>query len=53
MAGPFFHVQYRDNLAVGAWSILATNLAGSGAALSVADTNPPARRFYRVGAWLQ
>jgi rhamnogalacturonyl hydrolase YesR len=50
--GQFYHVQYRDVLAAGAWSILATNLAGSGAALSVTDTNPAARRFYRVGAWL-
>ena len=52
LAGQFYHVQYRDDLAAGTWSILATNLAGSGAALSVTDTNPAARRFYRVGARL-
>ena len=52
LAGQFYHVQYRDDLAVGPWSILATNLAGSGAALSVTDTNPAGRRFYRVGAWV-
>jgi hypothetical protein len=51
--GQLYYVQYRDDLAAGAWSILATNLAGSGAALSVTDTNPAPRRFYRVGAWLQ
>ena len=53
LAGQYYHVQYRDGLAAGPWSILATNLAGSGAAFSVTDTNPAARRFYRVGAWLQ
>ena len=53
LAGQFYQVQYRDGLAARPWSILATNLAGSGAALSVTDTNPAARRFYRVGAWLQ
>jgi unsaturated chondroitin disaccharide hydrolase len=53
LAGQFYHVQYRDDLAAGLWSILATNLAGSGAALSVTDTNPAARRFYRVGVWQQ
>jgi hypothetical protein len=53
LAGQFYQVQYSDGLAPGPWSILATNLAGSGAALSVTDTNPAARRFYRVGAWLQ
>ena len=53
LAGHFYHVQYRDDLTAGPWSILATNLAGFGAALSVTDTNLAARRFYRVGAWLQ
>jgi unsaturated chondroitin disaccharide hydrolase len=52
LAGHFYHVQYRDDLAAGPWSILATNLAGSGVALSVTDTSPATRRFYRVGAWL-
>ena len=52
VTGQFYQVQYRDGLAAGPWSILATNLAGSGDALSVTDTNPVARRFYRVGAWL-
>jgi unsaturated chondroitin disaccharide hydrolase len=52
LTGQFYHVQYRDDLAAGPWSILATNLAGSGAALSVTDTNPAARRFYRVGSGL-
>ena len=51
LAGQFYQVQYSDGLAPGPWSILATNLAGSGAAVSVTDTNPAARRFYRVGAW--
>jgi rhamnogalacturonyl hydrolase YesR len=53
LAGQFYHVQYCDGLAAGPWSILATNLAGSGAALSVTDTNLAVRRFYRVGARLQ
>ena len=53
LAGQFYHVQYRDDLAAGLWSILATNLAGSGAALAITDTNPAARRFYRVGEWRQ
>jgi hypothetical protein len=53
MIGQVYHVQYRDGLATGPWSVLATNLLGSGAAVSITDTNPAARRFYRVGAWLQ
>ena len=52
VAGQVYHMQYRDDMAAGPWNILATNLASSGAALSVTDTNPAARRFYRVGAWL-
>jgi hypothetical protein len=53
LAGQFYYVQYRDDPVAGPWSILATNLAGSGAALSVTDTNPAAQRFYRVGTGLQ
>jgi hypothetical protein len=53
LAGQFYQVQYSDGVAPGPWSILATSLAGSGAALSVTDTNSGPRRFYRVGVWLQ
>ena len=45
-----YFVQFAGTLAPPvAWSILATNLPGTGALVSVTDTNPPARRFYRVG----
>jgi len=48
--GKNYFVQYRDDLGgAGAWSILATNLAGTGSLISVADPNRPGQRFYRVG----
>jgi hypothetical protein len=31
------------------WSVLATNIPGTGARISVSDTNCPASRFYRIG----
>jgi hypothetical protein len=51
--GLAYDVQYREGLAAGPWSLLATNLAGSGAAVAVTDTNQAAAtRFYRVSARL-
>ncbi len=45
-----YYVQYVNSLPTsGGWQLLATNLAGTGSALSVNDTNPAALRFYRVG----
>ncbi len=49
-AGKNYFVQYRNDLgATGAWSVLATNIAGSGSIFSITDTNLPGQRFYRVG----
>jgi rhamnogalacturonyl hydrolase YesR len=51
LAGKNYFVQYLDSLAPNAsWNVLATNVSGSGAVISITDTNPPAKRFYRVGA---
>jgi hypothetical protein len=48
--GKTYFVQYLDNLAApNVWNLLITNVPGSGAVISINDTNPPARRFYRVG----
>jgi hypothetical protein len=48
--GKNYFVQYLDSLVPGAsWNVLATNISGSGAVISITDTNPPARRFYRMG----
>jgi Glycosyl Hydrolase Family 88/Bacterial Ig domain len=48
--GGNYFVQYLDSLLPDAsWDVLATNISGSGAVVSITDTNPPARRFYRVG----
>ena len=50
VVGSLYHVEYVDNLTtVVPWSILATNLVGTGAVMSISDTNPPNQRFYRVG----
>jgi hypothetical protein len=50
-AGKNYFVQYRNDLTEpGTWSILATNIPGSGTIFSLSDTNAPTRRFYRVGA---
>jgi len=52
--GQTFFVQFADDLAPPiAWGILATNVPGTGAVLSVIDTNPPGLRFYRVGMMTQ
>jgi unsaturated chondroitin disaccharide hydrolase len=49
-AGKTYFVQYLDNLASpNSWNLLVTNVPGSGAVISISDTNPPSRRFYRVG----
>jgi len=48
-AGRMYRVEYQnDLLAPGPWSILASNIAGSGLPMSISDTNPPAQRFYRI-----
>jgi hypothetical protein len=48
--GKKYFVQYLDSFVPDAnWNVLATNISGSGAVVSIADTNPPARRFYRAG----
>lgn len=50
LPGKNYFVQFRDDLgAAGAWSLLATNIPGSGSVFSITDTNRPGRRFYRVG----
>jgi rhamnogalacturonyl hydrolase YesR len=49
-AGKTYFIQYVDNLGLpNSWNLLATNVPGSGAVISINDTNPPSRRFYRVG----
>jgi len=49
--GADYFVQYQNSPGSAAsWQILATNLSGSGSIISVADTNPPVTRFYRVGS---
>ena len=48
--GKNYFVQFRNDLGVaGVWSVLATNIPGSGSIFSVADTNRAGQRFYRVG----
>ncbi len=50
VAGKNYFVQYRNALgSAGTWSVLATNIAGSGVFFSVTDTNWSGQRFYRVG----
>ncbi|MDD5138654.1 MAG: glycoside hydrolase family 88 protein [Verrucomicrobiales bacterium] len=45
-----YFVQSLDSLAPPAiWNGLATNIPGSGSVVSITDTNPPDRRFYRAG----
>jgi hypothetical protein len=49
-AGSSYFLQFATNLAPPAvWTVLATNLSGTGAVLSVTDTNPAPARFYRLG----
>jgi hypothetical protein len=46
-----YEVDYADSLAPPPpWSILASNLIGSDALISINDTNPAPQRFYRVKA---
>jgi hypothetical protein len=48
--GQQYFVQYSDSLSPPiAWNILATNVPGTGAVISISDYYPPAQRFYRVG----
>jgi len=52
VSGYLYDVQYRDDVANGAWQILKTNVLGTGGTVSVADpgaTNTPTR-VYRVMA---
>jgi unsaturated chondroitin disaccharide hydrolase len=50
-AGKNYFVQYLDSLSPQtSWNVLATNIPGSGSVISITDTNPPERRFYRAGA---
>ena len=50
IAGKNYFVQYRDTLgSAGTWNVLATNIAGSDAVVSVTDTNRSGQRCYRVG----
>jgi unsaturated chondroitin disaccharide hydrolase len=49
-AGSSYFVQYANGLtAPVSWNVLATNIAGTGSACSITDTNIVAQRFYRVG----
>jgi unsaturated chondroitin disaccharide hydrolase len=46
-----YFIQYADELfSPMNWSPLTTNIAGTGAMISVTDTNPSAQRFYRIGS---
>jgi hypothetical protein len=50
VSGREYFIQYSTNLLTGgAWKSLATNLPGTGALMSMTDTNPGLSRFYRVG----
>lgn len=47
--GSYF-VQYANRLTVPmSWSVLATNIAGTGSVCSVTDTNIVSQRYYRLG----
>jgi hypothetical protein len=51
-AGKTYFVQYTESLSPPiTWSILATNLAGTGSFLSITDEPPPTGRFYQVGRY--
>jgi hypothetical protein len=50
-ADRLYDIEYQTDLPVsGPWSALATNITGSGLVMSVSDTNPASRRYYRVAA---
>jgi unsaturated chondroitin disaccharide hydrolase len=50
--GKTYFVQRAESLSPPlTWSLLATNLAGSGSVLSVTDTNPATGRFYQIGRY--
>lgn len=50
ITGRKYFVQACNNLPPSnQWSVIATNLAGSGALLSISDSNQAAQRFYRIG----
>jgi hypothetical protein len=51
--GSSYFVQWADDLkAAQPWSVLATNIAGTGSVVSILDTNLNSQRFYRVGRQL-
>ena len=49
MPGPHYQVQYRTNLAAGAWQNLGSSILGTNTTMSITDivSNSPIR-FYRV-----
>jgi Bacterial TSP3 repeat len=50
VAGKVYAVEYANLLPSSTWQILATNIAGTGSAISITDTIPAGvgQRFYRV-----
>lgn len=51
VAGINYRVETRDEVAVGAWRLLADQIIGNGSPILIADTNASVmpRRFYRAG----
>jgi unsaturated chondroitin disaccharide hydrolase len=50
-AGKTYFVQYAEHLSPPiTWSIMATNISGTGSVISISDTNRVTSRYYRVGA---
>jgi hypothetical protein len=49
VSGLHYQLEYKNNLSDPQWLSLAAAAAGTGAPISLSDTNPPpASRFYRV-----
>ena len=50
MTGRIYSIEYSTNLLQGTWGKLGANMPGTGAAISIEDTNDWARAYYRVEA---
>lgn len=52
-AGRLYSLQGKDELTTADWSVLSSNVAGTGAETHVTDTNSQACRFYRLGVRME
>lgn len=49
VTGRTYSVSKSDDLATPGWSMMISNVAGTGNSLQAVDTNMPSRRFYKLG----